>query len=110
MKNRIASASFILLSLLLLGSGYAPAQETAEASRKVVTKVVPQYPSIARPMRIEGNVRADVWVASNGKVKSVELKGGHPLLGQAAENALRQWKWEPASHETHEIIELKFTP
>ena len=31
-------------------------------------------------MRIEGSVKADVLVAPNGTVKSVEIKGGHPLL------------------------------
>ncbi len=59
-------------------------------------------------MRIEGSVKADVLVAPNGTVKSVEIKGGHPLLVQSAQNALREWEWEPAPHETHEIIELKF--
>jgi len=43
-------------------------------------------------------------------VKSVEVKGGHPLFVQAAQNALREWKWEPAAHETDEIVELRFTP
>lgn len=61
-------------------------------------------------MRLEGNVRADVLVAPSGKVKSVEIKGGHPLLVQSAQDALRQWKWEPASHESHETVELKFRP
>jgi outer membrane biosynthesis protein TonB len=55
-------------------------------------------------------VRAEVLVAANGKVKSVEVKGGHPLLGQAAQNALAQWTWEPAAHETHESVELRFNP
>ena len=48
-------------------------------------------------------------VEPNGTVKSVEIKGGHPLLVQSAQMALQAWKWEPASHETHEIVELKFT-
>jgi TonB family protein len=60
-------------------------------------------------MNLQGNVRVDVLVAPNGTVKSVEVKGGHPLLGQAAQNAIREWKWEAGPHETHEIIELKFT-
>ena len=36
-------------------------------------------------------------------------QGGHPLFVQSAQNALREWKWEPASHETHETVELKFS-
>jgi TonB family protein len=61
-------------------------------------------------MNIQGVVRADVTVAPNGKVKSIDLKGGHPLLGQAAQDALRQWKWEPAARESIESVELRFHP
>jgi TonB family protein len=110
MKNWIAVGMFVLLPLLPFVSNDAHAQESAEAGRRVVAKVIPQYPGLARSMRIQGNVRADVLVAANGKVKSVEMKGGHPLLVQSAEDALRQWKREPTSHESHEIVELKFTP
>lgn len=60
-------------------------------------------------MKIQGSVRADVLVAPNGTVKSIEIKGGHPLLVQSAQIALHEWKWEPAPHETHEFVELKFT-
>jgi TonB family protein len=107
MKSWIA-ALFALFSVLMLAPNHALAQNPSEISRKVVARVAPQYPNIARAMNIQGSVRADVLVAPNGKARSVEVKGGHPLLGQSAEDALRQWKWEPAPHETHEIVELKF--
>src|SRR5579862_8975405 len=51
-----------------------------------------------------GSVRADVVVEPSGKVKSVDVKGGHPLLAQSAQDALREWKWEPAAHETHQTV------
>ena len=60
-------------------------------------------------MNMQGSVKADVMVAPNGTVKTVEIRGGHPLFVQAAQNALREWKWEPAPHETHETVELKFS-
>lgn len=110
MKNKISVVLLFLALLLMFPVNPAPAQESLEGSRKVVTKVAPQYPNLARPMHIQGSVRADVLVAPNGKVKSIEVKGGHPLLGQAAQDAVRQWTWEPASHETHESIELRFNP
>lgn len=109
MKNRIAVV-LLVVAALMFSASYAPAQETSEGARKVVTKVVPQFPTLARSLHIQGNVRADVLVAANGKVKSVEVKGGHPLLGQAAQDALSLWTWEPASHETHESVELRFNP
>ena len=79
-------------------------------TRKVVTQVTPQYPALARTMRIAGVVKVDVLVAPNGTVKSLEVKGGHPMLAESAQNAVRQWKWAPAPHESHENVELRFTP
>jgi|SRR5580658_2794364 outer membrane biosynthesis protein TonB len=109
MKNRIAVVLLVVAPLMFCAN-YAPAQENSEGARKVVTKVLPQIPSLARSLHLQGNVRADVLVAANGKVKSVEVKGGHPLLVQAAQSALSQWTWEPVAHETHESVELRFTP
>lgn len=108
MKKWFAAALFVLLPMVV--PNQTQAQEPADVGRKVLAKVIPQYPGLARSMRIQGSVRADVLVGSNGRVKSLDVKGGHPLLVQSAEDALRQWKWEPESHESHEIVELKFTP
>jgi TonB family protein len=110
MKNRIAVALFVFVPMLMFAPTQTPAQEPSEGVRKVVNKVVPQYPSLARTMNLQGVVRADVLVAPNGSVKLVEVKGGHPLLAQAAQTALREWKWEPAPRETHESVELRFNP
>jgi TonB family protein len=119
MKNRTALPQLFVFSALifnvftaftLAAVVSAGAQETAEGNRKIVSKVMPQYPALLRSMNIQGNVRADVLVAPDGKVKSVEVTGGHPLLGQAAEAALRQWRWVPAAHESHETVDLIFKP
>jgi protein TonB len=98
----------LVVPLAMLAPGRITAQDHSETARKIVARTAPQYPALARSMRIEGSVKADVLVAPNGTVKSVEIKGGHPLLVQSAQNALREWKWEPAPHETHEFVELKF--
>ena len=109
MKN-IAAALFVLLSVLIFVPGRAPAQESSENVRKILSRVAPQYPTLAHTMNIRGGVRVVALVAPNGTVKSVEVKGGHPLLAEAAQNALRQWKFEPASKETYEIVEIRFFP
>ena len=86
----------------------ASAQEDTEGKRKVTSRVVPEYPEMARRMNLKGIVKVDVTVGSNGLVKTVEVKGGHPVLAQAAVNAVRKWKWEPGSHDTREPVEVKF--
>src|SRR5260370_11505075 len=110
MKNRIAVALLVLVPILALTPSYAPAKASSESVRKMLSRVAPQYPSLARTMNIRGSVRVVALVAPNGTVKSVEVKGGHPVLAEAAQNALRQWKFEAASHETYEIIEIRFAP
>jgi TonB family protein len=100
---------FFFFLVFVLAAGHSSGQTAAGGARKVLVRVAPQYPSTARSLNLQGVVKADVLVAPNGTAKSIEIKGGHPLFVQSAQNALREWKWEPSAHETHEIVELKFT-
>jgi protein TonB len=61
-------------------------------------------------MNITGTVKVIAVVAPDGKVKSVVAAGGHPLLIEAAQQAISQWKFAPASAESREVIELHFNP
>jgi TonB family protein len=81
-----------------------------QLTRKVKTRVAPVYPDIARRMNITGTVRVLVVLSSNGTVKSTKLVGGHPILVNAAMNALKKWKFEPASDESTGLVEFKFQP
>lgn len=109
--KRIPTALFLaLLSVLVLVPATFGQQELTEGNRKVVSRVMPQYPEMARTMNLKGSVKAEAVVQPNGLVKSVEVKGGHPVLVRAAQDAIYKWKWAPASHETREPIEVKFDP
>lgn len=100
----------VVLWILASAGVLSLAQQNQSEHRKVVTRVTPEYPSVAKTMNIAGIVRVEAVVAGNGVVKSTEIKGGHPVLAEAAVRAVRKWKWEPSDHETHEVVELKFQP
>ena len=102
----------VVLAMLVLVPIFSRAQQSdqPESTRKVLNKVTPRYPDLARTMSLKGLVKVEAVVAANGTVKSVDPKGGHPVLVQAAQNAIRQWKYEPAAHETRETIEVEFHP
>jgi TonB-like protein len=85
MKNRIALSLPVLLFFAACVPSQSPAQQSSETVRKVVSQVAPQYPSLARSMNIRGSVRVEVSVAPNGTVKTLEVRGGHPVLVEAAE-------------------------
>ena len=105
-----ARGLFWLLGLTTLGVGVQPlpvfAQE--ELTRKTETRVAPVYPDLARRMRIAGIVKVIVVVAPNGTLKNTRVLGGNPVLVNAAVDALKKWKFEPASEETTGTVEFKF--
>ena len=63
---------------------------------RLISSVQPTYPAIAAQMRTQGEVVIRAVVDSNGKVATMKVVSGPALLQQAALNALRQWKYEPA--------------
>ena len=109
--NRCKTAFLLVLSsvLILVPASFGQ-QEQTESARKILHRVTPQYPEMARSMNIKGNVKAEAVVEPNGVVKSVEVKGGHPVLVRAAQDAIYKWKWAPATRETREPIEVRFDP
>jgi TonB family protein len=118
-KQRVTSMVLALLlapvgvALASSSQAQAQAQEQAkgdELPRKAKVKVEPVYPEVARRMSIAGTVRLAVIVAPNGTVKSSKPVGGHPLLVNAAMDAMRRWKFEPATTESSGIVEFKFQP
>jgi protein TonB len=102
----------LMMAVLLLFSfnSTLQCQEIVAGSRRVLTRTNPQYPATAIQFHLGGTVKAEALVTPNGTVKSVKVKGGHPLLAAAAENAIRQWKWETTPRETQETVEVRFKP
>ena len=84
--------------------------KTEELTRKPKTKVSPVYPELAKRMSITGTVRLSVVVAPNGQVKNTKAIGGHPILVNAAMDAMKQWRFEPAAVESSGVVEFKFQP
>ena len=105
---------FLVLIMLTMLVSVQPktclAQDQTANARKVVNKVVPAYPPLARSMSLSGAVKLEVQVQSNGDVKTIQVKGGNPLLVQSAQVAVHEWKWEKAERETTELVEFHFKP
>ncbi|MCL5744657.1 MAG: energy transducer TonB, partial [Acidobacteria bacterium] len=62
---------------------------------KLVRKVMPVYPALARAARISGVVRLRGIVGTDGSIRNLEVVSGHPLLVEAAADAVRQWAYRP---------------
>ena len=109
--NRSIFFIMLLLAVLAIQARVGFAQNEQDANvRKLVSRVAPTYPAVARTMKLSGTVKLEVLVQPNGSVKSSQVKGGSPVLAQSAQNAVRGWKWEKADHQTTEQVECYFSP
>lgn len=104
------------LALVIAGAVIAApmlfAQETSTEvnKRKVRTRVVPDYPALARQMNATGKVKIEATISADGRVTATKPVGGSPILVAAAEDALKKWRFEPGPKETVEVIEFDFSP
>ncbi len=64
---------------------------------KLISSVPPTYPTLAKNQHVSGNVLVDALIDANGRVTTMKVVSGPTLLHQAAMDALRQWKYQPAS-------------
>ena len=108
-RSRLGRWGALFVIALLVPVCVVPAHsEQQEAARKVKTRVAPQYPELARRLKIGGTVKIEVRVAADGKVKSTKVVGGPPLLIESAVEAVKRWKFESAPSDTIGVVEVKF--
>src|SRR5499427_2883203 len=72
-------------------------QGGAVTAASLINKVQPAYPPLARQTRISGTVRLHAIISKAGTVQQLEVISGHPLLVQAALDAVRQWRYRPTT-------------
>ena len=97
-------------AVALFTAGFVLAQQSAtdESKRKIKSKTAPAYPELAKRMNVSGKVKIEVIITPDGKVRSTRVIGGHPLLVQACQDAVKEWKFFPAPEETTQVIEFDF--
>jgi TonB family protein len=62
---------------------------------RLINRVQPSYPEEASKEKISGTVKLHVIIAKDGKIQQIQIVSGHPLLVQAAMDAVRQWQYQP---------------
>ena len=65
------------------------------AQNNLMQKVAPAYPPLAKQAGIEGEVVLEATIAKEGNVENLRVVSGHPLLIQAAMEAVKQWSYRP---------------
>jgi TonB family protein len=108
MRSNSSKKMMLALGVMTLFTAAATLAQSSSTERKVKNKVAPTYPELARRMSVAGKVRIEVVITQDGRVRSTKVIGGHPILVQACQDAVREWKFTPAGEETTQIVEFDF--
>ena len=70
-----------------------------EAVKAAVVKPQPEYPPVARQLKIQGMVQIEISITPAGSVDNTKIIAGNAALTAAAVNAVKQWRFEPFSSD-----------
>ena len=108
LKRTVLVIGVLAIGIRGIGQARAGAADE-EIARAVTHRVAATYPPIARQLRLGGTVKLEAVVAPDGKVTSVKVIGGHPVLVKAATEAADRWTYAAGPKETHERLVFEFT-
>jgi TonB family protein len=108
--RKLNFARLLLGSVVLLLPVSMMLAQDEEGARKAMVKIKPAYPELAKRMNVTGTVKIEVSVAPDGEVRDSKAIGGNPVLIQAAESAVKRWRFEPASKASTEVVTFRFNP
>jgi TonB family protein len=97
-----------MLTAFFLGASLVAAAAEDHSAREIKSRISPTYPEIARRMQISGKVRLEVTITPDGHVKEVHPLGGHPVLVDAATNAVKGWRFSSGSGDAKQVVEIDF--
>ncbi len=87
---------------------------SADATQVVSSTVKPDYPLLARQMKVQGSVVLQALIGRDGQIQDLHIVSGPPILAAAAREAVRQWHFKPhylgeEAVETQARITVNFT-
>ena len=89
-------------------------QISSNAANLVTHSVTPDYPTLARQMKVQGSVILQAVIGRDGMIEELQIVSGPPILAGAAREAVKQWHFKPhylgaQPVETQAKITVNFT-
>jgi protein TonB len=89
-------------------------QMSSDARQMLSRSVRPEYPLLARQMKVQGRVDLDATIGTDGGIRTLNVTAGPTILADAAREAVKQWRFKPHMEggqpvETQVPISVNFT-
>jgi len=101
-------SKFWMVLALAFAIAVTAAVSSAQQGRKHVSNPQPEFPEVAKRMNLSGVVKVEIVIGADGEIKDTKIVGGHPVLVDAVQKALKKWKYAPGGSETREMLEFRF--
>jgi len=96
LSRRFTIGLCIALAMAVALSAQEPKKVSkTEGLNAATTKVQPEYPAMAKQLKIEGLVELEALVTETGTVEKVNIVSGNPVLTRPAADAVKKWKFAP---------------
>jgi TonB family protein len=95
----VVASSLVLTCVLSLLAADMKRVAPEEAMKAVASKTKPEYSFIAKQLKLSGAVGLDVVISENGRVETVTVISGNPVLAKLATDAIKQWTFFPFKAE-----------
>jgi TonB family protein len=110
MKGDLRARRMWIGCLAIAAIGLVAFGVSAQEARKLITHPEPEYPDMAKQLRLTGTVKIEVVIGTDGQIKNAKVLGGNPVFAEAALETLKKWKYAPASTETTTTLAFSFRP
>ncbi len=89
-------------------------QLSPQTAQSVTVSVPPNYPLLARQMKVQGAVILQALISREGSIQELQIVSGPGILATAAREAVKQWRFKPYYQsgqpvETQARITVNFT-
>jgi protein TonB len=94
-------SAIVLGMLALVGSPCRADVELTEAQAKeaAISKPMPEYPAMARQLKVTGKVQLQVVIGSSGAVEDVRIVSGNPVLTRPCAKVVQEWRFTAFKQE-----------
>jgi TonB family protein len=93
----------VAILAMLLSFGMLASAEirvgTDDAMKAATKKAAPDYPPVAKQLKIGGRVQVDVTIDADGNVESVRIVTGNSMLTPSVVTAVKKWKFTPFTRD-----------
>jgi protein TonB len=95
MSSNVIRIALVLMAAVAFAQDGPKKVSKLDGLNSATTKVQPEYPVMAKQLKIEGQVELEAVVGESGVVEKVNIVSGNPVLTRPAMDALKKWKFAP---------------